>query len=653
MALQIWLPLNGDLHNQGLSNIQVINHGATIDTTGKLGKSYLFNGTNNYISGTYEATTEISFCAWVRFISIKSAHVFDARTSNGIGYQPIYITSSIIQIGCSGSNYYNINYTWETGKWYHICVTHNANEGKCYINGELIGTSSSVKGANLGQCEFTLGSRCNQANYSNIGLNDIRIYNHCLSEKEVKKIFKGLFLHYQLNDNYISSNNLIRNGFGELGIENWNASRIFTNEIPPNHLEIFASFKDNTTVDYILIQRNCTYELSLYIKASSTSGNTYPSFVPYDVDKKRINYYNTKVGFNLNTMTTLTTELKAGDTKIYVADLSSWNANSGTNYNYAAIFGYQDSTGHIYPDGTYTQITPAFGSGTNAKTNLDKTNNIINLNSAYSGKTIPIGTAVCAAAAGGTYCYPFGAIANSSIQDWTYKTTTISSENSYLIAARYIRFYTYSNGYYAGITLKNLNGNKIVYDSSGYNNNGEIVGNLTTINQSPQYNIASIFNGAYIKKSNMNFTNNYWTISCWFKKTSSVTSAYETMLGLTKGNGADANKKFSLYIYNNKIGCVGEKTSNTNIKVFDTSLWHHACLVNNNGSFIYYMNGINIKTFSNTNCQIDCTDFVVGGRAAEEDAATIGTPWGGNLCDIRLYATALSAEDILNLFAKQ
>ena len=49
MSLQVWLPLNGDLHNYGLSNINIINNGATIDNNGKIGKCYSFDGTNDYI----------------------------------------------------------------------------------------------------------------------------------------------------------------------------------------------------------------------------------------------------------------------------------------------------------------------------------------------------------------------------------------------------------------------------------------------------------------------------------------------------------------------------------------------------------------------------------------------------------------------------
>jgi len=37
MALQVWLPLNGNLNNQGLSNVTVTNNGATVDNNGKIG----------------------------------------------------------------------------------------------------------------------------------------------------------------------------------------------------------------------------------------------------------------------------------------------------------------------------------------------------------------------------------------------------------------------------------------------------------------------------------------------------------------------------------------------------------------------------------------------------------------------------------------
>ena len=42
MALQVWLPLNGNLNNQGLANVTVSNSGATVNSAGKIGSCYAF-----------------------------------------------------------------------------------------------------------------------------------------------------------------------------------------------------------------------------------------------------------------------------------------------------------------------------------------------------------------------------------------------------------------------------------------------------------------------------------------------------------------------------------------------------------------------------------------------------------------------------------
>ena len=76
MSLQVWLPLNGDLHNQGLSNVTVTNNGATVDNSGKIGKCYSI-GSSKRISSTIDAsklkTNSISFACWVYITSWNSS----------------------------------------------------------------------------------------------------------------------------------------------------------------------------------------------------------------------------------------------------------------------------------------------------------------------------------------------------------------------------------------------------------------------------------------------------------------------------------------------------------------------------------------------------------------------------------------------------
>ena len=47
---------------------------------------------------------------------------------------------------------------------------------------------------------------------------------------------------------------------------------------------------------------------------------------------------------------------------------------------------------------------------------------------------------------------------------------------------------------------------------------------------------------------------------------------------------------------------------------------------------------------------IGCTDLVVGGRSSSSGVNSITCPYEGNICDFRIYATALSANDIKELY---
>ena len=52
MALRVWLPLNGDLENKGISDYEIRSANITITNDGKIGKCYNFNGSNSYINIT-------------------------------------------------------------------------------------------------------------------------------------------------------------------------------------------------------------------------------------------------------------------------------------------------------------------------------------------------------------------------------------------------------------------------------------------------------------------------------------------------------------------------------------------------------------------------------------------------------------------------
>lgn len=61
MSLIHWWPLNGNLEDKGISNISLTNNGATINSSGKIGSCYSFNG-NTLTSSSIEVGDEFSVC---------------------------------------------------------------------------------------------------------------------------------------------------------------------------------------------------------------------------------------------------------------------------------------------------------------------------------------------------------------------------------------------------------------------------------------------------------------------------------------------------------------------------------------------------------------------------------------------------------------
>ena len=478
-------------------------------------------------------------------------------------------------------------------------------------------------------------------------MNDVRIYDHCLSEMEIKQLSQGLVLHYPLNRGGLGPSNLLKNGFGELGSENWDSStNISTSDIPSGQSDIKASFGNGYAIEHIKLYPTHTYKFSTWIKATTTSGYSYPSLFPYDVDDKFINHHNCPDGFNLNTMTTLKQQLKPGDTKIYVDDLSQWNANSGHYYNYVAIFGYTDGTGQTYPDGTYTQNMGRFGSSTNAKTNLDKTNNIITLFSAYTGPTMPVGTKVCASTEGSTYFYPWGGVNLANIQDWTYKESTVSGNHNRLKYSKYVRFWTYSNNRMAGIKIVDLTNKEMdsttEYDTSGYCNNGTRVGTFNWTSNTPKYAVSQIFNGTdnAIQTPSLPsmITDKNYTIAVWIYKTVIGSKGYQTIYGGPSGfeiearNGSANETKFVPWNWGKPMAS------------YELNEWNHCVFVHSDADCKIYLNGEYIATGTAKASNPTGNYFVGAWNTATQQN------FDGLMSDFRIYATALSADDVKSLY---
>ena len=225
MSLQVWLPLTGDLRNQGLSDIEFTNSNATIDNNGKIGKCYYFNASAYLKESAYDwtnfNTSEFSLCCWYKepspvasgnsqIICIGTSSGWNnirigllRRTSNGYPMFSVSNGSSAVQYNCTAT-------TFTLDTWNHIACIYKNGEIKIYLNGILNKTYTTTIIPILNSSQHLgIGAASNGAEKLTGYLNDVRIYDHALSDKEVEEIAKGLVLHYKLDNDGLGNKNIL------------------------------------------------------------------------------------------------------------------------------------------------------------------------------------------------------------------------------------------------------------------------------------------------------------------------------------------------------------------------------------------------------------------------------------------------------------
>ncbi|AYJ73488.1 tail fiber [Enterococcus phage EfV12-phi1] len=212
------------------------------------------------------------------------------------------------------------------------------------------------------------------------------------------------------------SDNLITNGFGELG-NNTNIGGIFDGADRIVGKGSFRQEEGNKSLlfsEHIVIDNKKVYNFDYYMHTLKGVGRSYAMIAPYDVDGKRITFPSLG-GRNYNSVTPvkftkLAKPLKVGDTEVFVEDASLWNGQAPQDYQRSIImWGYKNSFGYTYPDGTYSQLMQMKTYDIGAvdtianKITLNKPWAVANPNS--SDGIFPVGHTLSPTSDGSTYLY--------------------------------------------------------------------------------------------------------------------------------------------------------------------------------------------------------------------------------------------------------
>ena len=140
MSLQIWLPLNGNLNNQGLANVTITNNGATVNDNGKIGKCYYFNG-SSYIKislpSSITSLKNTTICMW-----IKGNQAFGGISHDGNADVPCMTCFASWQFTNGSTWKYISGGSYNDGNWHHVVCTMDDTTIRTYIDGSLVTTNS-------------------------------------------------------------------------------------------------------------------------------------------------------------------------------------------------------------------------------------------------------------------------------------------------------------------------------------------------------------------------------------------------------------------------------------------------------------------------------------------------------------------------------
>lgn len=575
MSLQVWLPLNGNLENQGLFNVNTQNLKSTTFTAGKIGQglNLITDGQGvslvNYMNECSKYSN-YSMAAWVYLDSTATNHSSTILSSgdwnNGAsqccfafysynsGYERILVPNR------SGwDEGINVNSKILLNKWYHIAITYDGSNTKAYINGEYVG---SYPGGGItstsNNADLYIGRATYYDGFTLKGkLNDVRVYDHCLSTKEIKELAKGLVLHYRLA------------GPGQANLTKGN-NTYERNSASTDGCFWFSGSNFNC-------KPSTTYTLSIDI--DGTISNFHGGSASTDPAKRWASmwFYLCKTGTSTNAA--------GGDYD------SPINLNS-TNYNFRKI----GPTRYAW---TYT--TPADARSLSIRGNT------------YSNGTDAIKVKFW----------------NPKIEEGTIATPWCPRSDESI--------YT-SLGY----------NNNIEYDCSGYLRNGTQNGNFTWSADSPRYATS------YLKTSNSKPLINVPTVfvsgasipeitmACWWKSDSTTSADRKNLISLGANNFIrfGPNSSTTEWIY-----CTGTTATITIPNCMDMK-WHHHVITFKGGVFSVYFDGELKGTQATSLSAIACSDTTnyIGAYGSSSEIVP------GAFSDARVYATALSANDIAELY---
>lgn len=205
MSLIAWLPLTHDTIDYGSGSHTWATTGTVTYPAGKLGTSASFDA-STYLTSDFEWNPQgpFSMCAWVKLDSTSTSSSRNTIIRSSTKYSPsLDATVDEIRFFCwknsaDTTSIISVKPGAAIGDWIHLAGIYDGTQYALYVNGVQAGVRAySDPFYNSGVMQIATVSTLGYKFHGQI--NDVRIYDHCLSQKEIRELAKGLCLHYPMN----------------------------------------------------------------------------------------------------------------------------------------------------------------------------------------------------------------------------------------------------------------------------------------------------------------------------------------------------------------------------------------------------------------------------------------------------------------------
>lgn len=192
-----------------------------------------------------------------------------------------------------------------------------------------------------------------------------------------------------------------------------------------------------------------------------------------------------------------------------------------------------------------------------------------------------------------------------------------------------------------------------VYDISGFLNNitaSQALNNF--INKTDKrYSLSYTFNNNnYLKKSDFYYTSNIWTASIWYYA-HGLPTGYNCIMCLASNDGGDSYKKICFAPHTDgRIWMKAENVSINSGASLRLDTWTHICITCDGTNYKTYENGVQIVSGTISSTITTAHNLGIGCRNSNDTFSTKTLQWAGELSDFRIYATALSAAEVKELY---